>query len=243
MTNAVGVDVGGTAIKAVLVDADGTVLADHGCAASRPDPAGRDTAAAIVGCVRHLAGGQRLPVGLTSPGPVDERSGVVIDSVNLDRKNVPIRDLVEALLGLPVGFGHGVRAGGLAEMSALGRVDSEAVTAFVAIGTGLAAAIFIGQRALDAHGWAGEVGQIVFPAGPHAGKRIEEVASAADSPDRGSCCSSPPASGWPRLPGVPLPPILPATHGHHAGAMGAALLGRQRVESLPLEPALGAVGG
>jgi glucokinase len=162
------------------------------------------------------------------------------------------------------------------------------VTVFVPIGTGLAAAIFIGDRPVVGNGWAGEIGQVVFPAGPHAGKRIEEVASAsvlaarmgtdgaaevarlvaagdqraaelwddtvaalafalatltaAIGPDviilGGGLAESGdllfgPTHYWLKklLPGVPLPTLRPATHGRLAGALGAALLGRARLES------------
>jgi glucokinase len=288
VVNALGVDVGGTGIKAVLVDADGTVLAERSTPTPKPDPSGAQTADAIAALVRELAKGERLPVGVTSPGLADDRKGVVVDSVNLGWKNVPIRDLVEDRLGLPVGFGHDVRAGGLAEIRALGGVGPDEITAFVPIGTGLAAAIFLGGRPLIGNGWAGEIGQVVFPSGPHAGKRIEEVASAAALAARAGTAgaaevASLVASGDPRaielwddtaaalgfalatltatiapeviiiggglaesgelifaplrdwltrsLPGVPLPTLRPATHGRLAGALGAALLGRERMET------------
>ena len=77
-----------------------------------------------------------------------------------------------------MGFGHDVRAGGLAEILTLPDLRPDSVTVFVPIGTGLAAAI-VGRAVLTGHGWAGEIGQLVFPWGPHAGKRIEQVASAS----------------------------------------------------------------
>lgn len=179
MTNAIGVDVGGTAIKAVLVGAAGEVLGERSVPTPKPDPSGVLTADAIAACVAELSQGARTAVGITSPGLLDEDRGVVVDSVNLGWREVPIRALVEERVGIPVGFGHDVRAGGLAEIRALPGIGPDSVTAFVPIGTGLAAAIILGDRVLSGHGWAGEIGQIVFPSGPHAGKRLEEVASAA----------------------------------------------------------------
>lgn len=127
----------------------------------------------------------------------------------------------------------------------------------------------------------------MFPAGPHAGKRVEEVASAsvlarrmgapgafevaelvkAADPrakelwddtaaalafalaalvatvaprviilggglaESGDLLFSPTRAWLERLlPGVPLPPLRPATHGRLAGALGAAMLGRRRLE-------------
>jgi glucokinase len=288
MTNAVGVDVGGTAMKAVLVDPAGTVLDERSVATPRPDPGGRLTADAIAAAVAGLSRGERTAVGITAPGLVDEARGVVVDSVNLGWHDVPIRDLVEERLGIPVGFGHDVRAGGLAEIHALSDAGPDTVTVFVPIGTGLAAAIFVGRRVLAGCGGAGEIGQIVFPSGPHAGKRLEEVASASAVARRvgtsgaadvarlveagdpfaaevwddtaaalafalaaliavlapntvilgGGLAESgellfTPTRRWLErlLPGVPLPPFRAATHGRLAGALGAAILGRARLET------------
>ncbi len=288
MTNAIGVDVGGTAIKAVLLGPAGELLCERSVPTPRPDPSGRLTADAIADCVAGLANDERTAVGITSPGLVDEPRGVVMDSVNLGWHDVPIRALVEERLGIPVGFGHDVRAGGLAELRALPDIGPDSVTAFVPIGTGLAAAVFFGDQVVSGHGWAGEIGQIVFPSGPHAGKRLEEVASASVlarrmgtqgaaevarlveagdpkavelwddtaaalafalaalvatvAPDvvilGGGLAESgdllfTPTRAWLErlLPGVPLPPFRPATHGRLAGALGAALLGRARLEA------------
>lgn len=288
MSTAIGVDVGGTAIKAVLISADGDVIREFSVSTPKPDPTGELTAAAIAGCVTELAAHDPIPVGFSAPGLVDEAHGVVVDSVNLNWQNVPIRDLVEARLGRPVGFIHDVRAGGLAEITALGDRDPAAITAFVAVGTGMAAAIYLGQRPLIGNGWVGEIGQIVFTDGPHTGKRIEQVASAAVLAQRmgtanakqvadlvvagdpralelwddtakalalglaalvatiapnliilggglaeaGDLLFAPTARWLERLlPGVPLPPLRPATHGQLAGALGAAQVGRSRLES------------
>jgi len=286
---AVGVDVGGTGIKAVLVSDDGAILAEQSSPTPKPDPTGVRTADAIAALVRELTKGERTPVGVTSPGLADERNGVVLDSVNLGWHNVPIRRLVEERLGTPVGFSHDVRAGGLAEMHALGEVEPDCVTAFIPVGTGLAAAIFVGNRPVVGNGWAGEIGQLVFPGGPHAGKRLEEVASASVlaarmGTDGAAEVARLVAAGDARaaelwdevaaalgfalavvtatiapaviivggglaesgellfaptrrhlagyLPGLPLPTLRPATHGRLAGALGAALVGRARMEAI-----------
>lgn len=177
--SAVGIDVGGTAIKGVRVEADLSIGAERSITTPKNDPSGHHTADAIVQMYRSLAVGPDCAIGFTSPGLVDERRGVTVDSVNLGWREVPIRSLVEDRLGRSVGFGHDVRAGGLAELRAVPGVDPGFCTAFVPIGTGLAAAIFLGQTPIVGKGWAGEIGQITFTSGPHQGKRYEEVASAA----------------------------------------------------------------
>lgn len=83
MTDAIGVDVGGTAIKAVVVSDSGTVLRECSVPTPKPDPEGRLTADVIAGCVASLAPAERTSVGITSTGLVNEAVGVVLDSDNL----------------------------------------------------------------------------------------------------------------------------------------------------------------
>jgi glucokinase len=58
------------------------------------------------------------------------------------------------------------------------------VIAFVPIGTGIAAALLVDGRPLVSGGWAGEIGQTVIRSGVHAGRRVEEIASASGTARR-----------------------------------------------------------
>lgn len=87
-------------------------------------------------------------------------------------------------LGLPVAFGHDVRAGGVAE-GRLGAGRSCPNFAFVPVGTGIAAALMIDGRPFGGdHGFAGEFGHLVVrPGGDRCacGNRgcVETLASAS----------------------------------------------------------------
>ncbi|GAB3796956.1 hypothetical protein GCM10027605_05870 [Micromonospora zhanjiangensis] len=132
----------------------------------------------------RAAGDTPVAVGLAVPGVVDEAAGVAVWSANLGFRDVPLRDLVGARLGLPAALGHDVRTGGLAE-ARLGAGRGEDHVLFVAIGTGIAAAHVVGgAAAAGAHGAAGELGHVVVrPGGPRCGCGqsgcLEAVASAA----------------------------------------------------------------
>ncbi|MDI5939973.1 ROK family protein, partial [Micromonospora sp. DH15] len=118
------------------------------------------------------------------PGVVDETAGVAVWSANVGFRDVPLRDLAAARLGLPTALGHDVRVGGLAE-ARLGAGRGTGHVLFVAIGTGIAAAHVVdGVAATGAHGAAGEIGHIlVRPGGPRCscGRDgcLEAVASAS----------------------------------------------------------------
>ncbi|OIH95480.1 ROK family protein [Curtobacterium sp. MCBA15_001] len=186
-----GVDVGGTGIKARVTDASGRSLGDHRVPTPKDDPHAHRLAEVVadlvVGALRTPAPGPDHTldaVGLVVPGVVHEASGTAVLSVNLGWRGVPVRDRVQQALEhrgitVPVAFGHDVRAGALAEVSGPGaaalRVGS---VGFVPVGTGLASALVVDGAVVDGGGWAGEVGQVRITVGPHAGARTEEIASA-----------------------------------------------------------------
>ncbi|MGN9810563.1 ROK family protein [Micromonospora sp. BQ11] len=185
----VALDVGGTGMKCALVRPDGTAVHTerHPTDAGRGPDAVVDT---ILEVAEGLAGKARaeghtpVAVGVAVPGVVDEAAGVAVWSANVGFRDVPLRDLVGARLGLPAALGHDVRAGGLAE-ARLGAGRDAGHVLFIAIGTGIAAAHIVGGAAVTgAHGAAGEIGHIlVRPDGPRCGCGrpgcLEAVASAS----------------------------------------------------------------
>lgn len=160
---AVAVDVGGTSIKAALVDRD--------LAAVRVlrEPTRRVGGAADVGqiadLVSRLAGDDQVAgVGVAVPGVVDDVTGVVRTAVNLGWRDLPLRDELAARTGLPLLVRHDVRTGALAEFT-LGAAAGEADAVFLAIGTGIAAALQVDGHPLVAGGYAGEIGHLVVDPG------------------------------------------------------------------------------
>ncbi|PZE69795.1 ROK family protein [Curtobacterium sp. MCBD17_021] len=182
-----GVDVGGTGIKARLTADDGRLLDEQRVPTPRDDPAAGALAVVVADLAVHARSVARQhgagldAVGLVVPGVVDEAAGRSVLSVNLGWQDVPVRQRVAATLratgtDVPLAFGHDVRAGALAEVRA-GGLDRGTV-AFVPVGTGLASALVVDGRVVSGDGWAGEIGQVRIVHGPHAGLRVEEVASA-----------------------------------------------------------------
>ncbi|WP_207382542.1 ROK family protein [Schaalia georgiae] len=174
---AVGIDIGGTTVKSVLVGQDGSILTAAGpCATPVGDvPALVGT---VVGLVRDLDAGRGLPVGVCVPGIVDEAHGVGVLSANLGWRGAPLRRLLSDALGSPIALGHDVRCGALAEsLWGVGEADM----LYVAIGTGIASALIIGSRLCPAPAWAGEIGQIVVEDPDSPGRRtpLEQIASAS----------------------------------------------------------------
>jgi glucokinase len=130
-----------------------------------------DRPARLVGC------------GVVVPGLVDEMRGAGLYSVNLGWRDLPIRDPVASLLGVPTVVGHDVRAGLLAE-TRLGAARGARHALFLPVGTGIAGALLLDGAVIRADGRAGELGHLVIdPAGPACGCGatgcLEVIASAA----------------------------------------------------------------
>jgi glucokinase len=166
----IGVDVGGTTVKAALFDSDGLEYGGSDQPTPRhlgPDAVIATTLQAIVELRAQVPEAARVrAVGLVVPGVVDAQQGIAVYAANIGWRQVPLRQIVAEAIGLPVVLDHDVRAAGLAELE-LGAGRGMQELLFVALGTGVAAAVITrGQVSVGATGRAGELGHLpVFPEG------------------------------------------------------------------------------
>jgi glucokinase len=168
MTLHAGVDLGGTKIQAVVVDADGRVQGQ----ARHPTPTSggpRAVLAAIVDAVREAAGGDARGldgVGIGSPGDVDDRAGTVTSAKNLPgwSGRVEVRTLLADALGLPVRLGNDVNVATLAEYE-LGAGAPYRSLIGVFWGTGVGGGIVLDGKLWEGRASAGELGHVVVKVG------------------------------------------------------------------------------
>lgn len=155
----IALDVGGTVIKGTVLGPETTIRLTK----RWPTPR-RESPAAVVDAALHAA--EELlahapdiqAVGMVVPGLVDEDAGVAIYASNMKWRDVPFRSLLEKRTGLPVGFGHDVRAGGLAERT-WGAARGVQDLLFMPIGTGISGAMYV-QGVPVRNMRAGEIGHI-----------------------------------------------------------------------------------
>ena len=159
-TRAVGLDIGGTKTHGVVLDEDGSILAQVR-KSTRPGADGVvDTAERVFEALRTATG---LPldgrVGVGVPGLVDGERGILRHAVNLDVNgdDLPLRDLLAERLAVPVVLENDVNAAALA---ARALVEADDVV-YLSVGTGLAAGLVIdGRLRRGEHGAAGEIGHL-----------------------------------------------------------------------------------
>ena len=161
----VGVDVGGSKVAVLVVDRSLRVRARHTIptAVGEPDEAADHIATAIAAALAAADAGleQVTAVGVGVPGRVDPLTGVVSLAVNLGWHWLPLRDRLEAALGLPCAIENDVRAAaaGILDRRLLGEV---ADFVYLSVGTGISAGVVIdGRLHRGTRGLAGEIGHIV----------------------------------------------------------------------------------
>ncbi len=169
MSLILGLDLGGSSIKAGAVDAaTGQLVGDTQSAPTPPGApvaATRDAIAALVARFPQCSG----PVGLAFPSVVDR--GVTLTAANIDRAwiGVDAAALLSAAAGRPGVVVNDADAAGVAEMHCGAGRGEQGVMMMLTFGTGIGSALFVGG-----HLWPNtELGHLEVD-----GREAEHIASA-----------------------------------------------------------------
>ena len=158
MSDAVGVDIGGTNVRVAEVSADGTV----GSVRRAATPSG--DAEALAATVAELHGGAAEVIGVGIAGGVTS-DGTLCGAPNLGMDGAPIGPLLEAALGRPVVIANDASVAVWAEhrCGAARGVDD---VVMLTLGTGVGGGAVVGGRLLQgATGLASEFGHIIVDEG------------------------------------------------------------------------------
>jgi glucokinase len=165
----VGVDIGGTNLRVALADAKGNSL-------GRWITSTKETASpqVVISLIRkgiyQLLQQTAVPrsslraIGVGAPGVTDRAAGMVLATSYLRGwKHVPLAALLQAELQIPVVVENDVKLAAIGEHW-IGAAQGIGNFVFLAIGTGIAAGIFINSQLLHGSDWiAGEVGYLIVP--------------------------------------------------------------------------------
>ncbi len=147
MRRRLGIDIGGSAIKAGLVDLDAGAALLERVEVPTPQPA---TPASVAAAIGEIA--RRLPadgpIGITFPAVV--RGGIVASAANVDPGWIGCDGaaLFRAATGRPVHLLNDADAAGIAEVRFGAGRDRAGTVIMVTFGTGIGTAIFIDGRLL-----------------------------------------------------------------------------------------------
>jgi glucokinase len=174
----VGLDVGGTTMKAAVVDDTGKPLSAPVVMDTHPErgqDAGLETMCETIR--RAIAAAGLKPddvtaIGVATPGLMDIKAGLILDPPNLKPwKNVPVRDHVAQVFGKPTAYQNDANAAAYGEFWVGAAHDARSMVLFT-LGTGVGGGIILDDTIVEGeHSHGGELGHL----------RI-------DTPDRGRQC-------------------------------------------------------
>ena len=199
-----GVDIGGTKIAVGIVDRSGKILAQGRTpmvANGTPEVA-LDAVVSAIDSMLSPSAVDIVGIGICAPGPLDPRSGIVLNPPNLPCwRNFPLAEKMRAKYSVPVKVDNDANAAALAE-TLWGAAQSFRYVFYATIGTGIGTGIvFDGAIYHGKTGSAGEGGHVsidyrgpvclcgkrgcieILAAGPAIGARAR--AKVAAEPSRG----------------------------------------------------------
>ncbi len=163
----VGLDVGGTTMKAGVVDDDGRPRA---VPISLPTEAakGQEHGLTLMAeAIRRAvaAAGRTLDriaaIGVATPGSMDIPAGLILDPPNLKPwRNVPVRQFIADTFALPTAFQNDANAAAYGEFWAGAGKEFRSMVLFT-LGTGIGGGIILGDRVIEGeHSHGGELGHV-----------------------------------------------------------------------------------
>ena len=166
----VGIDLGGTNIKAGIVDETGKLLNKLSIKTFKErsmEEIIRDMADLSVDTIKDagLEISDIEAIGIGSPGTPDNKDGLLVYSSNLPFRNAPMRKLIRDVIDLPVYIDNDANCAAMAEAvagAAKGTKDSVTIT----LGTGVGAGVIANGRIYSGFNQAGsEFGHTVLVSG------------------------------------------------------------------------------
>ncbi len=163
----IGIDLGGTNVRTLLVDENGKSYSEVRDITERengPDYVCSKIIRQIEGLDYSVCGGLSnvTGIGIGVPGPVDTVNGVMIMATNLPGfENYPICEKLSNRFNLPVFIDNDANVAGLAE-ALLGAGKGKSICYYVTVSTGIGGALIVnGQLVSGGRGHAGEIGNII----------------------------------------------------------------------------------
>ncbi len=154
----IGVDVGGTKIRAGTIARDGSV--GRSLEVETPTDGAEPFFEALYGVVEELVPDRPAAIGIGVPMNIDRRTGIALAAANLPLVSLDVAGRVRERFDLPVGVENDGNATALAEWRCGAAQGADDVVA-LALGTGVGGGLVLDGRLF--RGWA-EIGHLVVQA-------------------------------------------------------------------------------
>ena len=159
----IGIDIGGTSIKAGVVNEKGDILAKHAVLTPKNDNnALLNAMLESINKAIDEAGVQKSDIeaiGIGNPGIVDRDKGILLEATNIGFSDIPAREFLRKHFGdIPVLVENDANCAALGEFY---KTESSKNFIFITLGTGIGGGIIInGKLYFGTNGAAGELGHI-----------------------------------------------------------------------------------
>jgi len=163
----IGIDLGGTKIKAGIVNEEGKILKKDSMPTGRTRKS-EEIVNDICVLIKKLMNDANLSekdiysVGIGSPGSLDRGRGIIIANFNLGFRYVAIREAIQKVIPVPVYVENDANCAAIAE-SVAGVGKGLDYVVLITIGTGIGGGIIINNKLyIGANGAAAELGHMVL---------------------------------------------------------------------------------
>ena len=163
----IGIDIGGMTVKGIIMERDGSPLAQGSIATGSKD-GGNAMCINIAALISKMADESKINlseavgVGVGCPGLIDSKNGTIVFAGNLGLENFPLGKAISNKVGLPVKVTNDANAAALGEAKfGAGKEYSDSI--LVTLGTGVGGGIIIDGKLFEGGKSAGtEIGHTVI---------------------------------------------------------------------------------
>ena len=157
-----GLDLGGTRMRAALADGSGRIVRREDTLTERHSGANR-LVRQILDLAEEARQGQGIErIGVGAPGPLEAGSGVLFHPANFSDEDIPLRSALEERFGVPALVQNDANVAALGEWRAGGHGDTQHLV-YVTVSTGVGAGIISHGRLIDGFNTtAGEIGHTMI---------------------------------------------------------------------------------
>ncbi len=156
MQNIIGVDLGGTNIKAALVSPQGKIIKKCEIQ-TEAEKGAKAVISNIVSSIEKVEYGKISGIGIGSPGPMDYERGVITNPVNLPFKNVPLKKIIKNKFKVPVFLDNDAKCFTLGE-AVFGKGKKYENVIGITLGTGFGCGLVVNKKIYHGRGNAMEFG-------------------------------------------------------------------------------------
>ncbi len=160
MGSVIGIDLGGTNIKAGLITKKGRIIKDYETATEAKKGA-KTVISNIISAINEVKSGKISGIGIGSPGPMDYKNGIIANPVNLPFRNVPLKKIIQKEFSLPVFLDNDANCFALGE-AIFGAGKKYRNVVGITLGTGVGGGVIIDKKIYHGRGNAAELGHMTI---------------------------------------------------------------------------------